>query len=211
MAMRRMPFFLSDRMSHSSHTRTGARAPSRPLSRLARGVGLSMLLAVLAGCAAGSRVGDALTVLSPYKIDIVQGNVVTREQAALLYPGMSREEVRDILGTPLVASVFHADRWDYVFTFWRQGQPEQRRRLTVFFKDDRLERIEADELPSEAEFVALLDPKRRPGKARPLEASPEQLEAFAQRHAQPQAPSPAPTSPPPVTSYPPLESPEGAQ
>jgi outer membrane protein assembly factor BamE len=63
-----------------------------------------------------------------------------------------------------VASVFHANRWDYVFTFQRQGQPPQQRKLAVFFKDEVLERVESDELPSEAEFVASLDVRRRPGK-----------------------------------------------
>ena len=51
----------------------------------------------------------------------MQGNFVSKEQVEALRPGMSRQQVRDILGTPLVTSVFHADRWDYVFTIKRQG------------------------------------------------------------------------------------------
>lgn len=70
--------------------------------------------------------------VSPYKIDIVQGNFVSAEQLAAVKPGMNRAQVRDILGTPLLASVFHADRWDYVFTFRRQGQAAQSRTLSVF-------------------------------------------------------------------------------
>jgi len=105
-----------------------------------------------------------------------------------------------------VASVFHANRWDYVFTFSRQGQEPQRRRLTVFFKDDVLEKVDADPLPSETEFVASLDVRRRPGKAPALEATPEQLKNFAERNAaSPASPVPAPAAP--STSYPPLESP----
>jgi outer membrane protein assembly factor BamE len=102
----------------------------------------------LAACSglngAGSKVAG---VVSPYRIDMVQGNVVTREQLAVLKPGMTRAQVRDVLGTSLLASVFHADRWDYVFTLKRQGAEPQSRKVTVFFKGDLLERIEADELP----------------------------------------------------------------
>lgn len=149
---------------------------------------------------ATSKVGNAFT---PYRIDIVQGNVVTREQVAVLRPGMSRLQIREVLGTPLLTSVFHADRWDYVFTFVRQGQPPQSRKVAVFFKGDVLERFEADPLPSEAEFVASLDTgvKR---KAVPLLASPESLEKFpAAKPAQASKPLP----PLPAT-YPPLEPPQ---
>jgi outer membrane protein assembly factor BamE len=151
------------------------------------------------------------TLVTPYKIDIQQGNVVTREQAQALAPGMSRLQVRDILGSPLLTSVFHADRWDYVFTFRRQGAAAQQRKLTVFFKDDVLERFEGDELPTEAEFVASLDVRRKAGKPPVLQATDEQLRAFQQRNASSQA-APATEPPPaPARSYPPLETPGAAQ
>ena len=57
----------------------------------------------------------------PYRIDVAQGNVVTKEQLARVSPGMSRLQVRDILGSPLLTDPFHADRWDYVFTIKRPG------------------------------------------------------------------------------------------
>jgi outer membrane protein assembly factor BamE len=56
---------------------------------------------------------------------VVQGNFVSREQVEFLKPGMTRQQVRDVLGTPLVASLFHADRWDYVFT-WSAAAPRRR-------------------------------------------------------------------------------------
>ena len=94
----------------------------------------------------------------------MQGNFVSKEQVEALKPGMSRQQVRDILGTPLLTSIFHADRWDYVFTLKRQGVPPQERKLAVFFKGNVLDRFEGDEMPSEAEFVATLDNKRKDGQ-----------------------------------------------
>lgn len=185
--------------------RTGGHTPGRLAGRLA----LILTAVALGACSSvRERLPDVSTaIITPYKIDIVQGNVVTREQAEVLKPGMARAQVRDILGTPLVASVFHANRWDYVFTFSRQGQEPQRRRLTVFFRDDVLEKVEADPLPSETEFVASLDVKRRSGKAPALEATPEQLKTFAERNAASPAPSAAPATVVPSATYPPLESP----
>jgi outer membrane protein assembly factor BamE len=147
---------------------------------------------------ASSRVASIVT---PYKMDIVQGNFVSKEQAAALQPGMSRPQVRDLLGSPLLVSMFHADRWDYVFTFKRQGFEPQARQVTVFFKGDVLERFEAGELPTEAEFVASLDSGRKSGKVPVLEASEENLAKFA-----PAAKAVEPKALPPLReSYPPLE------
>jgi outer membrane protein assembly factor BamE len=134
-------------------------------------------------------------------MDIVQGNFVSREQAAALKPGMTRGQVRDILGTPLLTSVFHADRWDYVFTFKRQGVESQARKVTVFFKGDVLERVEADALPTEAEFVASLDSGRTSGKVPVLEMTEDQLKKLP---APTQVAPPKPLPPLPA-SYPPLE------
>lgn len=163
--------------------------------------------AVLALSACGSLDGASnrlISVVTPYKIDIVQGNFVSREQLEALKPGMSRTMVRDILGTPLLVSVFHADRWDYIFTFKRQGVEPQARRVTVFFKGDLLERTEADPLPTEAEFVASLDSGRKSGGViPPLEMSPDSLKASTPA-AKAAETKPLPALP---TSYPPLEAP----
>jgi len=142
--------------------------------------------------------------VTPYKVEVVQGNFVSKEQVEAVKPGMSRQQVRDILGTPLVTSVFHASRWDYVFTLKRQGVPAQERKLAIFFNGDVLERVEGDAMPSEAEFVATLDNKRKNAKVPPLEASEEALKRFAPD--KPAAPvAPAAALPPPAASYPPLE------
>ena len=100
--------------------------------------------------------GRVAEAFRPYRTEVVQGNVVTREQQQLLRVGMTRLQVRDLLGTPLITSVFHANRWDYAFTIRRQGAEPLHRKLSVFFEGDGLARVEADELPLEAEFAARL-------------------------------------------------------
>jgi outer membrane protein assembly factor BamE len=82
--------------------------------------------------------------VTPYKIDIQQGNYISQEMVGGLKPGMSKEEVRLALGTPLLVDLFHSERWDYVY--WREasnGKREQRK-LAVFFTDGKLERIDGD-------------------------------------------------------------------
>jgi outer membrane protein assembly factor BamE len=166
-------------------------------------VNLAVLALVgLAGCSSFNGATNRVAgIVSPYKMDIVQGNVVTREQVALLKPGMQRAQVRDILGTALLVSVFHADRWDYVFALKQKGEQSQARKVTVFFKEGVMDRVEADELPSESEFVATLKSPVSNAKAPALEASEEALKKY-----------PSPTKPAPVpgplvvpTDYPPLE------
>jgi outer membrane protein assembly factor BamE len=140
--------------------------------------------------------------ITPYKVEIVQGNFISREQVAQLKPGMSRQQVRDVLGTPLVTDLFHVDRWDYVFTLRRKGVQVQDRKLTVFFKGDVLDRFEGDEMPSEADFVASLDNRRAGAKVPELQATEEQLKKFTVNHeAEPTQPVQAPVS----ANYPPLE------
>ena len=139
-----------------------------------------------------------------YKPEVVQGNFVSREQVQALRAGMPRQAVRDVLGTPLVTSLFHADRWDYAFTIRRQGAEPQQRRFSVFFKGDVLERIEGDPLPTEAEFAAKLDTRRPVTKLPEFKASEADLAKFPAKPAQSSgaAQSSAPAAP---VSYPPLE------
>ena len=173
----------------------------------------SRLALAIVACAAASACGSFDNVsnrlvgsITPYRVEVVQGNFVSREQVEAIKPGMSRQQVRDILGTPLVTSVFHANRWDYVFTLKRQGVAPQERKLAVFFKGDLLDRFEGDEMPSEADFVATLDNKRKSAKVPELEASEESLKQFSSSQAPATAPVAAPAAEPaPATSYPPLE------
>lgn len=158
---------------------------------------------LLWGCSSFDNASSKLvSVITPYKLDVVQGNVVTKEQVAALKPGMARSQVREILGTALLTSVFHADRWDYVFTLKSQSSTPQSRKVTVFFKNGMMDKVVAEDLPTEAEFVATLKSMPASGALPPLEASPESLKAF------PAAPKPAvpvgSTASVPA-SYPPLE------
>jgi outer membrane protein assembly factor BamE len=97
------------------------------------------LVSALAGCGAPRIPG-----ITPYKPDIQQGNFLSQESIAQVKPGMSREQVRFILGTPLITPIFHADRWDYVY--WREDERGKReeRRIAVFFVDNKLDRIQGD-------------------------------------------------------------------
>jgi outer membrane protein assembly factor BamE len=149
---------------------------------------------------------DALHAITPYKVEVVQGNFVSKEQVEALKPGMSRQQVREILGTSLLTDVFHSDRWDYVFTIRRQGVEPQQRRLTLYFKGESLDRFAGDPMPSEEEFVATLDSRKRSGKTPTLEASEDQLKKFEpSKDKQADAASSA-TLPPLPPAYPPLES-----
>jgi outer membrane protein assembly factor BamE len=78
-------------------------------------------------------------------MEIQQGNYVTQEMAAGLKPGLTRDQVRFILGTPLVNDIFHEDRWDYVFVRQRANSSEvEQRRIAVFFEDGKLKRVDGD-------------------------------------------------------------------
>ena len=147
--------------------------------------------------------GDTfLGLITPYRMDIVQGNVVTKEQVALIKPGMPRAQVRDILGSPMLTDLFHADRWDYVFTIRRPGTEPQRRAVVAYFKGDLLDHLEAPDLPGEREFVAAISRLPPRGKALTLELTDEQKKALPippKAQAEPVLPMGA------IRSYPPLE------
>jgi outer membrane protein assembly factor BamE len=158
---------------------------------------------LVAGCASLQSSDNFLGLITPYRVEVVQGNVVTREQAALVRPGMSRAQVRDVLGSPLLADIFHADRWDYVFTIKRQGAEPQLRRIVVLFEGDKLKSMDSGgDLPGEQEFVASIDTARPARAARRLALTDEEIRALPV----PERPPAAAAEPSgPARSYPPLE------
>jgi outer membrane protein assembly factor BamE len=162
---------------------------------------LSVVL--LAGCQSLQSSDNFLGVITPYRVEVVQGNVITKEQAALVKPGMSAAQVRDLLGTPLLTDLFHAERWDYVFTINRQGAEPQLRRVVAHFAGDKLQRLDAEgELPNEREFVAAIDTFKTSRDAAPLALTPAQMAALPVP-AKPTATLPELSGP--TRSYPPLE------
>jgi outer membrane protein assembly factor BamE len=115
-----------------------------PAARLCR------LLAVVAGLCltlGACQKVPMLPGLKPYRMDIQQGNVVTQEMVAKLKPGMTRQQVRFVMGTPPIADAFHQDRWDYVYYLNKGGQLVEHRRIVLLFEGDTLKRIEGDVVP----------------------------------------------------------------
>lgn len=112
-----------------------------------------------------------IAFVAPYRPDVVQGNVVTTEQISQVKEGMSRVQVKEVLGSPLITDPFHGDRWDYVFTLKRQGFDDQQRSFVVLFDKDKVQKIDAPALPSENEFVAQISRKKLPTNTPKLELS----------------------------------------
>ena len=123
---------------------------------------------VLAGCGTYDSVTQRIAQsITPYRITVVQGNFVSAEAAAQMQVGMSRDQVRQLLGTPLLADMFHADRWDYVFYFKRGSTSVvQQRDFVVNFAGDRVASWSGGEdLPSNLELLAEIDGDKRGKKA----------------------------------------------
>lgn len=104
----------------------------------------SAVLASLVFCSLVLPACSVTKYLDPYLVDVRQGNYVTQEMVAQLKPGMTKDQVRFALGTPLVADIFHGERWDYVYRF-KPGRGEvQQRHLSVFFDQGKLARVGGD-------------------------------------------------------------------
>ncbi|MCE4553879.1 outer membrane protein assembly factor BamE [Roseateles cellulosilyticus] len=178
------------------------------------------LLALLGGCSylptwdsLPSVTGDkVLGLVTPYRVEVVQGNVLTKEMVARVKPGMPKAQVRDLLGSPLLTDVFHEARWDYVFTIRRQGAPAQQRLVVARFDGERLQSLEVpDDLPTENDFVASVN-TFKPGSKKPkLELSEAERAALPPpKKSDEAAPTAAAEGPAPGRTYPPLDAKLGA-
>lgn len=107
---------------------------------------LAAALVALGGC---SNVPEMPSVLTPYRMDVRQGNFVTKEMSSQLQPGQTKDQVRFILGSPLIADLFHGDRWDYVYLLQPGRGEQQQRRLSVYFADGKLVRVDGDVVADE--------------------------------------------------------------
>ncbi len=120
----------------------------------------------------------ALAAACVHKIDVEQGNYVTQDLLEQLKPGMTRAQVKALLGTPLLADMFHANRWDYYFDNNKAGKKVGSRKLTVFFQDDKV-----------ASWT---------GDANPPLPPPQNLQASPPPVAAPQEPAAEPAAAPPA-------------
>lgn len=111
---------------------------------------------ILPGCSFDSLAGS----VNPHRIDVMQGNVVDQRMVSQLRRGMTREQVRFALGTPLVVDAFRQDRWDYVYLFRPGRGAAEHRVLSVFFVDDLLDRVEGDVTPAGAEATQAAEQPR---------------------------------------------------
>lgn len=126
-----------------------------------------------------------------YRIEIQQGNYVTQDQVQKLKPGMTRTEVRQALGTPLLQDVFHADRWDYYFSQVRGKNPNDRKLFSVYFKEDKVASFTGEVQPAAAPPVGVPPPPGLP------QAGPPPAPAQPRPSTPQQAPRGPPSSRPP--------------
>ncbi len=110
-----------------------------------------------------------LWVFSPYRPDIQQGNFVSQEMLNQLKVGQTRDQVRFLLGSPMLADMFHADRWDYPFYLARGNGELTTSRVTVYFKNNVVERFDGGNLPTEREYIdRIAGPTKFPKKSAPV-------------------------------------------
>jgi len=89
-----------------------------------------------------------------HKITIQQGNIVNQAMINKLRPGMGKRQVRFIMGSPMINDTFHENRWDYLYRIHRSSHaPTESTRVTLFFKEDKLTRVEGDMRPLKDESV----------------------------------------------------------
>lgn len=104
---------------------------------------LALLCApLLAGCGLPRALG-----IAPYKIEVQQGNFISQEMTSQLKEGMSKDQVRQIMGTPLLVDIFHAERWDYIYSRETSDGKREKRRMALFFQDGKLARVDGDAMP----------------------------------------------------------------
>ena len=113
--------------------------PARPAVHMAALL-CALALSGLPGCSTEG--GRKLPFV--YRPDIQQGNIIEQEMLDRLHPGMDKNQVRFIMGTPALTDPFHADRWDYVFTYSKGGKRREQRHVTLYFKDEKLAYAEGD-------------------------------------------------------------------
>ncbi|BFM12812.1 hypothetical protein R50072_29650 [Simiduia litorea] len=112
-------------------------SPNRSNRSLTLKASLLSVLLLLGGCGYFQFPGV-------YRIYVQQGNIVTDEMVNQLAAGMTKRQVRFVLGTPLIEDTFHAERWDYIWTLKDPRGDTRKQLFTVYFDGDTLARFEGD-------------------------------------------------------------------
>ncbi len=112
-------------------------------------------LLFVAGCSSM----NPINWFTPHRMVIEQGNEVSEASVQKVKPGMTRNQVRFLLGTPLLADPFHANRWDYKYVLERQGKPTEERLVTVIFNADSVVSVEGQGLPDNYAPAPIIPPK----------------------------------------------------
>jgi len=121
---------------------TNALAPIRRL-----GLRSIVVAFAMTGCATVDEYMPTLRSFGVYKLDINQGNYLSQDMVDKLKVGMTKPQVRTVLGTPLLTPIFRDNRWDYLYEYQRQGKVIEHRQFTVYFAEDKVARWEGDEMP----------------------------------------------------------------
>ncbi len=160
---------------------SSSRTPSRPF-----------LLRIFACVAFAVTLGACSNLEFPwvYRIDIDQGNIITQDMVNELKPGMTRDQVKFVMGSPLLVDPFHPDRWDYVYTLLKADGKHTHEHLTVYFKDDKLASLSGDFLPASAQPS---------NSATPNASTPAQIDTPTQTSTPTQTATPTQTSTPAQT------------
>ena len=108
-----------------------------------------VLALCVTACGVTERIPKLDEIPLTHRIDIQQGNVITQEMLAQLRPGMDKKQVRFIMGTPMVQDTFHAERWDYLYTFKEGRSQPERRLITLYFDEDKLAHVAGDIVAAE--------------------------------------------------------------
>ncbi|MEB0137921.1 MULTISPECIES: outer membrane protein assembly factor BamE [unclassified Undibacterium] len=95
-----------------------------------------------------------LGYISPYRVTVQQGNFVSEEMMSQIKEGMTREQVRFVLGSALLTDMFHEDRWDYIFRLTKPKGEQVLSRVTIYFKNNTVAKFEGGDLPTEKEYLA---------------------------------------------------------
>ena len=133
------------------------------MNRILTTVFLAAALLAQSGCSSSWAPG----FVRPYRPDVQQGNIITRDMVDQLRTGMTRDQVRFLLGTPMLTDAFHQDRWDYPYYLRRRNGETQIRKLSVVFTEGKLARFDSDAMPTEplADSLILGQKTREPAAA----------------------------------------------